>query len=245
MAETALKFGRINITENDLKCLGPRQYLNDTIINFYLKYLHQTMLNEEQRKKVHIFDSFLMEALRTGNPQRISRWHQSLNIFEKNYLIIPVELNEHWYLIIVSHPANLASTNLVAIKKTEICIFDSMGPTTDTDNDVVLLKNFILDAAVARGIIASRVGVGRRFSVRHADVKIQQNLFDCGLHVLANAERFFLDSFRLPKIEHDPNEFTAFRLTQSRRKRGDLRKLIEQLALEASMLSGWAKCILN
>lgn len=106
-SNVVLTYENIQITEDDLDCLKTHQFLNDKIINFFLIYLHRTLLNDEQREKVHIFDSFFSEALEHMDQQRVERWLRRVNVFEKDYLLVPALIDEHWFLIIICHPVNI------------------------------------------------------------------------------------------------------------------------------------------
>ena len=56
--------GGIIITEYDLKCLEEKEYLNDNVINFYLKYVFLNNLGNEDQKKSFIFDTFFYENVK-------------------------------------------------------------------------------------------------------------------------------------------------------------------------------------
>jgi Ulp1 family protease len=82
--------GRITINTEDYMCLGQDQFLNDVIIDFYLKYL---LLNlpKEQQDKVHIFSTFFYKRL-TTKPIKASRYDLSSNgVMGHVHLIIIVE----------------------------------------------------------------------------------------------------------------------------------------------------------
>lgn len=137
-----LCFDRNEIFESDLKCLDYGQFLNDKIINFYLKFMHKTLLNDQQAGRVHIFDSFFMEVLRTNNAERIARWERRTDIFRANYVLVPVELNMHWFLIIVCHPDKIKNNNSIGLEKTQLLIMDSMGTYSGkkAKSDIAALK---------------------------------------------------------------------------------------------------------
>lgn len=56
--------GRLSINTEDYMCLAVGQFLNDKIIDFYLKYLWEN-LPPEQQEKVHIFSTFFYKRLTT------------------------------------------------------------------------------------------------------------------------------------------------------------------------------------
>lgn len=232
---TLLDFDHIKITTNDLQCLNSKQYLNDTIINFYLKYLYKTLLNDDQRRSVYMCDSFFMEAIRTADPQRIGRWEQRVNIFEKDYIVMPVEVNQHWILLVLCHPANIVNG---ALKKSEILIMDSMGGYARPE-DLTAIKEFVLNSGIGRNLIHPHhqylVDFEKRLRRVDCPVKQQKNTYDCGIFMMENVETFLIDTFDLPDNVHDPP--VVFRLAKSRRKRYDLKELIEHLVLEEIMYS--------
>lgn len=64
--------GRLSINTEDYVCLGVDQFLNDKIIDFYLKYLWEN-LPTEQQEKVHVFSTFFYKRL-TTKPTKAARW---------------------------------------------------------------------------------------------------------------------------------------------------------------------------
>ncbi|CAN7982467.1 unnamed protein product [Ixodes pacificus] len=57
------KTGGIAVHRADLRCLGEAQFLNDVIIDFYLKYLMQEKVCEEVQRRTHVFSSFFYPRL--------------------------------------------------------------------------------------------------------------------------------------------------------------------------------------
>jgi len=97
-----LKYYDTVIHTSDILCLDDEQFLNDAIISFWLRFITQTMLDEEQRKRIHIFNSYFYEALtdkkKAGEGatptekrhSRVKKWTKNVNLFEKDFIIIPV-----------------------------------------------------------------------------------------------------------------------------------------------------------
>lgn len=114
--------GGISINTEDYMCLAIDQYLNDVIIDFYLKYLLIERLSDEQRQRTHVFSTFFYKRLTTmtsvkrGGEQakmtasqkrhfRVKTWTKAVNLFEKDYIIIPINEQSHWFLAIVCFPS--------------------------------------------------------------------------------------------------------------------------------------------
>ncbi|CAH0556439.1 unnamed protein product [Brassicogethes aeneus] len=117
--------GRLTINTEDYICLATDQFLNDVIIDFYLKYLINNLPKEKQ-EKVHVFSTFFYKRL-TTKPQKASRkcqpteldntltaaqkrharvktWTKTVNLFEKDFVIVPINENAHWFLAIICFP---------------------------------------------------------------------------------------------------------------------------------------------
>lgn len=113
--------GGLPINTKDYICLGIDQYLNDVIIDFYLKYLHNEVLTDEQRAKTHIFSTFFYNTLTNTKllgqsndvkltaaqkrHERVKNWTKQVNIFEKDFIIIPINQQSHWFLAIICFPS--------------------------------------------------------------------------------------------------------------------------------------------
>lgn len=113
--------GGIPINTKDYICLGIDQYLNDVIIDFYLKYVHNEILTEEQRNKTHIFSTFFYNTLTNTKllgksndrtltaaqkrHERVKNWTKNVNIFEKDFIIVPINQQSHWFLAIICFPS--------------------------------------------------------------------------------------------------------------------------------------------
>ncbi|KAM4558557.1 uncharacterized protein PAE49_013311 isoform 2-T2 [Odontesthes bonariensis] len=111
--------GGITVTMEDLQCLDSGQYLNDVIIDFYLKYLLQNS-SAAVVERTHIFSSFFYKQLtrrdnaseggssdscqRQRRHQRVKTWTRHVDIFKKDFLFVPVNQEAHWYLVVICFP---------------------------------------------------------------------------------------------------------------------------------------------
>lgn len=100
---------RHDITSDDFVKLNEGEYLNDTLINFYLKYHHQLTMqaNEDLAKLVYIFNTFFYEKLArrdsNGNVgyDFVKTWTTKVDLFKMKYVIVPINMKMHWYLAII------------------------------------------------------------------------------------------------------------------------------------------------
>ncbi|XP_037082411.1 sentrin-specific protease 6-like [Pollicipes pollicipes] len=117
--------GAIAVNTDDYCCLEEEQFLNDVIIDFYLKYLVSSRLAEPDRRRTHVFSSFFYKRLTTRPSSRHGRrpaedslrlsaaqkrharvkgWTKNVDIFDMDFLIVPINEHSHWFLAIICFP---------------------------------------------------------------------------------------------------------------------------------------------
>nr|XP_032832552.1 sentrin-specific protease 6-like [Petromyzon marinus] len=112
--------GAISVTNEDLSCLNPGEFLNDVIIDFYLKYLVMEKLDKADSERIHIFSSFFYKRLNQRDksrseeaagltlPQRRHRrvrtWTRHVDIFTKDFVFVPINETSHWFLAVICFP---------------------------------------------------------------------------------------------------------------------------------------------
>ncbi|ORZ11332.1 hypothetical protein BCR41DRAFT_357046 [Lobosporangium transversale] len=115
--KSSTKSKSIAVRVDDMSRLNDDEFLNDTLIEFGLKYIHASVENEnrELADATYIFNSFFYERLVTKsgkgiNYESVRSWTNKIDIFSKKFIIIPIHENVHWYLAIISNPGLLLST---------------------------------------------------------------------------------------------------------------------------------------
>ncbi|XP_054993209.1 sentrin-specific protease 6 isoform X1 [Sorex araneus] len=112
--------GGISVTNEDLHCLNEGEFLNDVIIDFYLKYLVLEKLKKEEADRIHIFSSFFYKRLNQRERRnlhettnlsiqqkrhgRVKTWTRHVDIFEKDFIFVPLNEAAHWFLAVVCFP---------------------------------------------------------------------------------------------------------------------------------------------
>ncbi|OCT58462.1 hypothetical protein XELAEV_18002134mg [Xenopus laevis] len=111
--------GGISVTNEDLHCLNEGEFLNDVIIDFYLKYLVLEKLRKDA-DRIHIFSSFFYKRLNqrerrnlqdTANLTlqqrrhgRVKTWTRHVDIFQKDFIFVPLNEAAHWFLAVICFP---------------------------------------------------------------------------------------------------------------------------------------------
>ncbi|KAM6954374.1 sentrin-specific protease 6 [Aplochiton taeniatus] len=112
--------GGITVTNEDLHCLTEGEFLNDVIIDFYLKYLVLEKLKKEDAQRSHVFSSFFYKRLnqREKRPvpdtailpiqrrkhNRVRTWTRHVDLFQKDFIFVPINESAHWYLAVICFP---------------------------------------------------------------------------------------------------------------------------------------------
>jgi sentrin-specific protease 1 len=189
----------MEITGRKLRCLKPSTWLNDEVINFYMKMLQErddTLCEQnENRRHSHFFNSFFAERLlvtdRCYNYENVKRWSKKLDIFEMDKNFFPINIgNMHWTLAVV-YP-----------QKKRIEYFDSMRGKGEFYTDALL--RWIQDEAVTRGLNIN-MEEWTTYSRSH-EIPQQGNGFDCGVFTIIAAD-FLSDNLPLLYSQSDMESF--------------------------------------
>lgn len=102
----------LQAVQADIERLDDREFLNDTIIEIGLKYLLKEIKDRdpELHSQIYVFSSFFYKLISEGKRDRktayeaVKRWTTKVDIFEKKYLVVPINEKMHWYLAILLNP---------------------------------------------------------------------------------------------------------------------------------------------
>jgi hypothetical protein len=107
--------GGVDLTAGDMTRLRPGQWLNDEIVNAYLKLVitegnARHNIKPGQAPKFHAFNSFFYGNLASKGYAGVSRWAKKAKLEGKNLLnaesiLIPVNQNLHWTLLVITPAA--------------------------------------------------------------------------------------------------------------------------------------------
>ncbi|KAI8093251.1 uncharacterized protein BX664DRAFT_329292 [Halteromyces radiatus] len=210
--------GSITITVEDQTRLEPTMFLNDSIIDFYLKWLMDSYsgINKHYRNKrrnrraveqTHIFSSFFYNRLIQGSEKSISyenvkKWTSKINLFGKKYAIFPINENWHWYLVLVYNLDKCIPGQTALDPEVLDLSSDSEGDRSLTEPHIFVLdslggrqkkctmniNDYLAQEAASRLHVEPTEFIKPRF--HYASVPRQDNSCDCGVFLLHFVDQF-------------------------------------------------------
>lgn len=225
-----LLFEGVHIFPFDVDTLNPGGLLNDAILDFYMKYLYHVVLAENQRPKIEICDSFFHQQIVHENPENTES--QEIHMLDKDFILLPVNVNEHWFLVIICYPRNiLGNYETIDVKEVpRIIILDSSVGFLKHTPFLKKLHHFIQKQIVHESG-KSINDLPNRLPTDFVPVAQQSNDYDCGLFLLEFAEKFILDNF--PSSINSFTQMSNDDAIDCNKKRQTIRELIEHLSVLA------------
>ena len=131
---------RAVVDYTDLPRLDDGEFLNDSLINFYLLYLKDQAKASGERVKV--FNTHLFDTLTRRTPgqrskinyQGVARWTRHEDIFGYDYIVVPINQDLHWYLAIICNVSNIARVPAIE-DLTQSESLNSEGPKDATKDE--------------------------------------------------------------------------------------------------------------
>ncbi|KAI3934027.1 hypothetical protein MKW92_031107 [Papaver armeniacum] len=238
------------ITKRDIELLQPMRFLNDTIIDFYIKYL-KNKIPPEDGHRFHFFNSFFFRKLADLDQdlpsayqgreafQRVRKWTRKVNLFEKDYIFIPINFHHHWSLIIICHPGEVAKSkgedveNPVKVP----CILHMNSIEGSHRGIMKVIQSYLWEEWNERTAGTSEDYLSKFHNLRFVNLEVpqQENSYDCGLFVLHYVECFLQEApvnFSLFDIAKDSTFLNVnwFVPAEASRKRSVICDLINELA---------------
>ena len=233
----------VTVSSRDYLCLEPEQFLNDVIIDFYLKYLQVGLFsNNPLMFKTYTFSIYFYNRLtmNTNSKKDISRadimhgnvkkWTKSVNIFEKDFIVVPINDCDHWFVIIICYPGLTCQVKEGdTVMQPLMLVLDSLedGLKDSVCND---LRSYLTSEW------KEKMKTTREFTTSTMPgfcprILQQSNLTDCGLFLLEYVESFFkkpLTNYTTP-IGSLEDWFSMEKVDS---KRENIAKLIRDLSTE-------------
>ncbi|CAK4141064.1 unnamed protein product [Aphanomyces euteiches] len=189
---------RITLTEGDVDRLAEGEFLNDNLIDFFFKFC-MTQLEKWQQERIYFFSThFYTTLVQRSNVQepfdKVKRWTRSVNIFELDFLFIPINESCHWSLAVICNPGALAKpfvddprTTEASEKTSCILFFDSLRCHNET-KIVSNLRSYLEKEFESRYNADGMVHFDASQAILvEPEVPRQSNSCDCGVFVLLYA----------------------------------------------------------
>ncbi|KAG0560018.1 hypothetical protein KC19_10G147600 [Ceratodon purpureus] len=207
----------VEILPSDLQRLDPMEFLNDTVIDFYIKYIQTNIfIGSEGRQRFHFFNSFfykkLSEVVSTQKKKggadfsKLRKWTKGTNVFEKDYLIVPIHDKLHWSLAIICFPGSEKG----GISERCIIHLDSMTHGHDSQRVFRLLRSYLVAEwkhSVQAGenqadecIQTVQCLKADSIPTKKVPVPLQDNESDCGLFLLHYIRKFVENAPKAMKL---------------------------------------------
>lgn len=216
----------ITLYESDLTLLLTDDFLNDSLIAFYLKFLQFSLIPVAVERKwhcktnVHIFSTFFFVKFSKHGYDGVRKWvPEDVDIFEKDFLFFPVNEDLHWFLIVVCFPKDP--------KRACICSLDSLGGRYSLRTAKKVRSYLVAEWDAKKKDPCPTPFLRVKVEVLH--VPQQSNFWDCGVYLLHYVERIiFTDVFEHGPVQLD-QLFEWFQPREIPYKRKELALLVKSL----------------
>ncbi|KAK9471864.1 uncharacterized protein V1510DRAFT_431009 [Dipodascopsis tothii] len=167
---------RIDVSVRDLRTLGPRQWLNDNVIDFYLE-----MVTERSRQAGHkyprsfSYSTHFYTTLSGKGYAGVARWarRKKLDLAQTDLVFVPINVHgSHWCVGVI----NLRARRLE--------YYDSLGG--GPGRAFACLREYVAHEARAQGVDAGDAAAWAEHVPN--DSPMQENGFDCGVFTCKTVE---------------------------------------------------------
>ncbi|XP_054022819.1 sentrin-specific protease 2 [Dryobates pubescens] len=109
---------KLKVTREDIGTLREHRWLNDEVINFYMRLIAERN-KKEGFAAVHAFSTFFYPKLISGGYTAVRRWTRGVDLFQQDLIFVPIHLRVHWALVVID------------VRRKTIKYYDSMGQKGD------------------------------------------------------------------------------------------------------------------
>ncbi|KAG0579324.1 hypothetical protein KC19_4G090600 [Ceratodon purpureus] len=239
----------VTITASDLAGLQPTCFLSNNMIDFYIKYLERRQVSSEDRDRFYFFNSFFFTKL-LGNCSaftdidqcevdydQVRKWTGDVNLFEEDYIFIPILRSSHWSLVVI---CNLSSLTSLPDKKTgSPCVYHLDLVEGKHESFEAQVRSYIIQVWMERYRDSDDrdrtiLALACRMKYVRAKVPQQGNGYDCGLYLLHYVEVFLRETsstdFNFISSNVDPHFTSPYFAQEVSAKRMHIQNLICELS---------------
>lgn len=231
----------VEISYADFDCLAPEAYLTSTIMNFYMRYLQQhASPTNKVMHDCHFFNTYFYNKLKEAVSYKgtdkdkffvkFRRWWKGVNIFQKKFILIPINETLHWSLVIICNPDKEEQSGPIVLHldslglHSSIAVFQNIKSYLKEEWHYLAQEVSPSDLPFAENIWKN---LPRRIMDKTIAVPQQKNEYDCGPFVLFFMERFIEDApGRLKKKDLEMFGKQWFKPEEASGLRGKIHKLL-------------------
>ena len=231
--------GAVTITTADTPRLEPGVFLNDNLVDFDLRFIYEN-LSDTLRNRTHLFSSFFYKRLVCEGHAGVRTWTEGINLFSKDFLIIPICEHLHWYLAIICYPRRIfardekgSAGNPIELEDVvtdgpDVCyilIFDSLGRSRP--GTLSKLKSYLMDESKDKLSVCAHKERSTGIMVK---CPRQDNYTDCGLFCCQYFEAFLQQPDAIVNRAKLNNLVDWFSLDVVQGRRQRLKDIISRIA---------------
>ncbi|CCI47293.1 unnamed protein product [Albugo candida] len=201
----------LTISRGDMDRLEPGCYLNDIIIDYYLRRLlrNQYATNAALQNAVFLLSTHFYAMLRAKTSstsskekysgyENVKTWNNLNKLFKSSLVFVPIHENLHWSLAIIVNPILAALESNDDGPQTWIILLD---PLEEYHKKSTILQN-LRKQWEQSGTLDTPYNTGR-VKLAHLNAPLQDNYYDCGVYVIKYAEVILQNTVHILK---DVNE---------------------------------------
>jgi sentrin-specific protease 7 len=202
------------------------------------------------QQRVFIYNSFFFRCLEKHSFTKVRSWTRNVNIFDLDFLVVPINEKAHWYVAIICFPAALIKMEEVAksddekdidretscksVQSLQILVFDSLGLAKGSRGKSVsrILLNY-LKAEAADKLKITLTSAMERAMWSCPSLPQQDNFTDCGCFLVHYIERFLADPETVLECLLASDDLSHwFRVAEGTAKRAQMKARVEAMAAD-------------
>ena len=254
---TIIKYDGVIVTQSDQLRLWPSIYLNDSLINFYLKWIKK----KYQSQDIFIFPTYFYTRVgyveeggvvyKDNKEERgklwndVKGWTRDIDIFSKSFILFPIYFHKHWSFVLLCNLDVSMDTGSHTAKPCLIHFDSGKRFKCHTAADIFgVIRRYLYACyeATKEEQYPGRVVDAKSIPGINPNVQQQENAEDCGVYMLEFMERLLINPYSLDdkaiirmSKNHDkgPGNFW-FTVEVAAQKRESIYCLISTLAKEYS-----------
>ncbi|XWS63649.1 hypothetical protein CRYUN_Cryun06bG0119200 [Craigia yunnanensis] len=194
----------VEICFGDIDSLAPEAFLTSQIMNFYIRYIQQQASPTNRAIcDYHFFNTYFYQKLKEAVSYKGSdkdalfikfrRWWKGVNFFQKAYVLIPINEDYHWSLVIICIPDKEDDSGPIILHLDSLGLHSSRSVFKNIKSYMREEWNYLNQEVAPSDLpIADKIweNLPRRIDEKSIAVPQQKNDYDCGLFVLFFMERF-------------------------------------------------------